>query len=121
MLSSYELIFITDPSEDKSKKVLAAAKKLVSDKGSGLEEISWGKKPLSYKIKKQSEGFYHLFKFAMEGHEVRGFEDKLKVMDGMIRHLIVKSEKKKVKNKKESKEKSKEVDKKTTKKAKRKE
>lgn len=72
------------------KAASAAINKLVtSRKGKIDKEESWGKKFLAYAINKQSEAFYLYFELSMSPSEAQAFERDIRLMEGVIRSLLV--------------------------------
>ena len=47
------------------------------------------KKMLAYEVKKQREGFYVYFEVNLEPEKVAEVENKIRLMDNVIRHLII--------------------------------
>lgn len=93
MISNYKLIVITESTDEASKKALVATKKVLEGKSAKVtEETTWGKKVLSYSIKKQTEGIYNVMKFSLEGKEVSEVDAKLRMTNGILRYLIIKEE-----------------------------
>ena len=52
----------------------------------------WGKRRLAYPIKNFTEGTYVLVQFQMEPEDVVELESSLKLVNEVIRHLVVKRE-----------------------------
>lgn len=90
---NYELILILDANEDGQEKILTKLKKLISNLGGKITEIKeWGKRELAYPIKKREEGIYFLIKLELSGREVKELDNKLKLEEGILRHLMVRKE-----------------------------
>lgn len=86
----YELVLVlkTSLSEADRTKALDAIKALVKDLKVAKEE-DWGQKPLSYKIKKEVAGVYHLLRLEGESAVPADFESRLLRNDNVLRHLLV--------------------------------
>lgn len=86
----YELVLVlkTSLSEGDRKKTLDAIKELVKDLKVSKDE-DWGQKPLSYKIKKETAGVYHLLKLEGESAVPADFESRLLRNENVLRHLLV--------------------------------
>jgi small subunit ribosomal protein S6 len=86
----YELVLVlkTSLSEAERTKVLDAIKELVKDLKVTKDE-DWGQKPLSYKIKKEAAGVYHMLKLEGENPVPADFEARLLRNDNVLRHLLV--------------------------------
>lgn len=76
----------------KRKKAKETIGKLVKTlKGKVGKADDWGKKDLSYEIKKNNSGFFLHFVLELDGQEVKNLEQKLNLEEGIIRHLIVRA------------------------------
>lgn len=94
MVSNYHMIVISSAEEKKSAETVEAIKKLLkADKATLAAEESWGKKKLAYPIKKLKEGTYHSMKFSIDSVTVKAMDEKIKNLDGVVRHLILRQEK----------------------------
>lgn len=107
-MRNYQLVLVLRPSiaEAQRKKLLDTVKDWVKEAKFVKEEI-WGQKQLSYKISRETEGFYVNWLFEMETVPA-DFEKKILAQENVIRHLLVRNEEKKVKSKKEIKPKKEE-------------
>ena len=90
----YELLYIVPAPlteknlPDVSKKV----KKLIESFGGKIvKEENLGNKKLSYSIKRAYRGFYLLINFEMEAKKLKEFNQNLKLMPEILRHLIIKA------------------------------
>ena len=52
----------------------------------------WGKKKLAYEIQKMNEGFYYFIQFDAEPDVPGELEQRLRIMDNVLRYLCVKQE-----------------------------
>ena len=52
----------------------------------------WGKKRLAYEIQKMNEGFYYFIQFDSEPDTPGEIEQRLRIMDNVIRYLCVRQE-----------------------------
>lgn len=94
-MRKYELAVITDASFTKSEQdgVLADIKKEIEKVGGKPDkEQVWGKKELSYPVKKQAEGLFLIFPFEAPPDKIRELESKLKFKETVFRHLLIVSE-----------------------------
>jgi small subunit ribosomal protein S6 len=69
---------------DQVKDLIAKFGGTITDPGT-LE-----KKKLAYEIEKQTEAFYDFIKFEAEAEAPAQIEDRLRIMDNVVRFLIVK-------------------------------
>ena len=91
-MRDYELTLIIDPdlSAEDQKKVITKVKKIITDlKGKVEKADEWGKKPLSYPIKKKNMGSYFCLKIALSPESVNEIDKKLKIEELVMRFLIV--------------------------------
>lgn len=94
-MRGYELTLIFHPGLEKTdqEKLLDKVKKIVEDAtGKVVKVDEWGKKLLSYPIAKQKEGVYILLTLELEGKEAQKLEEKLKIEEKVLRHLLVRKE-----------------------------
>lgn len=91
-MPSYELVFIAQPNMEEEplsalvEKITQAISEL---KGQVSQVDPWGKRRLAYPIKKHAEGFYFLMDVDMPAPAVRSLEKSLRLMEDVIRHMIV--------------------------------
>lgn len=88
----YELVILV--SKDYGKEVSEDVEKAVGDKKKITKTNDWGTKTLTYKILKQTEGAYFLFALNLEPSEVSPLDESLRRNENILRHLLVKAEKK---------------------------
>lgn len=95
-MRKYELAVMTDASFTKSEQdgIVADIKKEIEKVGGkpDKEEV-FGKKELSYRVKKQSEGLFLIFPFEAPPDKIRELEQKLRLKETVFRHLLLASEK----------------------------
>jgi small subunit ribosomal protein S6 len=96
----YELVYILPP--DSSDQVVAdlhtQVEGVVSRMNGQIEKHEpWGRKRLAYEIGRNKEGFYVLEVINGSGELMKELDRRLKVMDQVIRHMVVRvDEEKKV-------------------------
>ena len=56
------------------------------------EIIEWGKKRLAYEVQKMREGFYYFIPFTGDSETPNELESQLRIMEPVIRYLVVKPE-----------------------------
>jgi small subunit ribosomal protein S6 len=89
---SYELIFIVHPEleGDALTAVTERVTGLVERNGGKVTQIEpWGPRRLAYPIRKQWEGQYVLLRLELESRGVAGLERDLRLVEPVLRHLIV--------------------------------
>ena len=113
----YELMYIADPvsTDEDIEKINKEIETLVESEGSTIVKTDdMGKRPLAYRIKKFTEGYYYLFEIEGAGKEIAELERRLRVNDKIVRYLTVRvDEERKTADKVESRR----NDKKSTRKA----
>jgi len=87
----YELCYIAaaDLPEEKKAQLLEDVQTLIKEKGTILESREMGKRRLAFPIKKKTEGIYQVAYFTGPFDFLTRVDTKLKQMDGVLRHLIL--------------------------------
>ncbi|NCB93449.1 MAG: 30S ribosomal protein S6 [Clostridia bacterium] len=94
-MSKYELALVVNAKiEDEAREaVVAKAKEYIARYGGNVTEVEeWGKKRLAYEIQKMREGFYYFIQFESETTCPAEVERHVRIMDNVLRYLIVKKE-----------------------------
>jgi small subunit ribosomal protein S6 len=89
---TYEIIFIADPnlSEPDVETLTTTVKGFVEKEGGKIEKSeNWGKKRLAYEVRRQRDGYYILLTVQGSAALVKEVERRIRVTDGIIRHLSV--------------------------------
>ncbi len=89
---NYELMFILNPeiAEEENEALLQRIRGYLSDAGGEVTfSDDWGMRRLAYQIKGHREGHYYFTRFSMDSGEVKEFERRLLLADGVLRTLIV--------------------------------
>lgn len=93
-MQTYELTIVmsgkTTPAKKKAQ-IEKIEKSVKSAKGNFLKTVDWGNIPLAYKIKKENVGVFTHFLLELDRGAVRAFEQGVKMDEGIIRHLLVKT------------------------------
>jgi small subunit ribosomal protein S6 len=95
MARPYEVVYIFDPALDEEtiNQKLTHFHSLVQVPGADAPQLNhWGKRTLSYPIRKRDTGYYVVANFAAEGASLPEFERAIKLDEGVIRHLVVLNE-----------------------------
>lgn len=84
-------IFACESKSDEDIQVLIGkVREIINDcHGRIVKEDVWGKKELTYPIKKQNFGFYMFTTMMMEPAETKKLQEKLKLTDGILRYLLL--------------------------------
>ena len=94
-MSKYELaVVVSAKIEDEAREaVVEKAKSYVARYGGTVTEVEeWGKKRLAYEIQKMKEAYYYFIHFESETTTPGEIEERIRIMDGVIRYLCVKQE-----------------------------
>ena len=96
----YELVYILPPdtSEQQSGELHEQVAQVVARLNGTVEKTeNWGRRKLAYEIGRQKEGVYVLEVINGSGELMKELDRRLRVMDQVIRHLVVRvDEEKKV-------------------------
>jgi len=91
-MRNYEIMFIVRPdvTEEEVDKLTAQMEGVVAGAGGKVEKVEkLGRRRLAYRVAKQREGIYLLFRLQGSGDTVKEFERRLKVIDTVIKYLTV--------------------------------
>ena len=94
-MSKYELALVVNAKiEDEAREaVVEKAKGYVARYGGTVTNVDeWGKKRLAYEIQKMKEGFYYFVHFEAESTVPAEVEQRIRIMDNVLRYLCVKEE-----------------------------
>jgi len=94
-MRKYETIFVLRPDleEDDIEKSISRIKDVITNSESEIiEEEIWGKKSLAYEINDYRSGHYTVLTFKSDGSVIDELKRNYKIMDSVIRHLVVKKE-----------------------------
>ena len=92
-MPNYELVYIVSPNinEDALPEVIGKVADLVKKTGGNVTEVNqWGRKKLTYPIKKFYEGNYIFAKLDIESTVVKKIDASLKMNEDILRYLITK-------------------------------
>ena len=90
-MKKYELIYIlrTDTDDETKQKIQDKLKGIIETTGE-IETVDvWGNRKLAYQIQKLSDGYYVLIKFSASAEIPKELDRNLKIMDQVIRHMII--------------------------------
>ncbi len=94
-MNKYELALVvtTKIEDDARAEVVEKAKGYVTAAAGVITNVEeWGKKRLAYEIQKQREGFYYFIHFEAEPTAPAKIETDLRIMDNVLRYLIVRQD-----------------------------
>ncbi|NNE99996.1 MAG: 30S ribosomal protein S6 [Pyrinomonadaceae bacterium] len=88
----YEVMYIADPKTtdaDIAELNSEIEKLITSEGGSIVTTEDMGRRPLAYRIKNFTEGYYYLFEIEGSGSEIAEMERRMRVNDKIFRYLTV--------------------------------
>jgi len=94
-MTKYELVLVVNAKiEDEAREAVVEKAKgyIARYEGNVTEVEEWGKKRLAYEIQKMTEGFYYFIQFEADTECPAEVEKHLRIMDNVLRYLIVKKE-----------------------------
>jgi small subunit ribosomal protein S6 len=89
---TYELIYIMKPdaAEQEVADLHGQVAAIVERMGGTIDRTdTWGRRKLAYEIRHNKEGFYVLEVIKGSGELMKEIDRRLKVIDGLLRHLVV--------------------------------
>ena len=92
MNRKYELVYVVSPdaSDDQVSELHTQIEGIVQRMGGQLEKTeNWGRRKLAYEIGRHKEGTYVLELIDGSGELMKEIDRRLKVLDYVIRHLVV--------------------------------
>ena len=94
-MTKYEVTVVVNAKIDDEQRtaVVDGVKALIERFGGTIVNVDeWGKKRLAYEIQKMREAYYYIIQFDAETSAPAEIESRLRIMDNVLRYLIVKRE-----------------------------
>ena len=93
-MTQYETLFVVHPEKGpRIKEFVERFKKVIEGQAGTLAHVEeWGLRDLAYRIQKQGKGFYTLLQYQSSARAVEELERNLKLTDGVLRYLTVRSD-----------------------------
>ena len=94
-MNQYELALVVNAKiEDETRlATLEAAKELITRFGGTVTNVDdWGKKRLAYEIQKMKEGFYYFIQFDADSTVPAEIEQRVRIMENVIRYLCIRKD-----------------------------
>ena len=94
-MNKYELAVVVSAKveDDVRAGVIEKVKELIARFGGNVTDVDeWGKKRLAYEVQKMREGFYYFIQFESDATCPAEVEKHVRIMDNVLRYLIVKKE-----------------------------
>ncbi len=90
-MRKYELVCIVQPDLDETafNGVLEKVKGWISDSGGSVDKVDiWGRRRMSYTIRKQKEGQYVLMNISLNPTAASELERNLRFNEAVMRHML---------------------------------
>lgn len=94
-MRDYEIVMVLKPDleEETIKTVVERFVNIIADNNGEVTAIEpWGKRRLAYEIDDFKEGFYVLIYYTADGSFNNELERNFRIVDTVIRHIIVRQE-----------------------------
>ena len=94
-MNKYELaVVVSAKLEDEARaEVIEKVKAMITRFGGNVTDVDeWGKRRFAYEIQKMKEGFYYFIQFEAESSAPAEIESRIRIMDNVLRYLVVKNE-----------------------------
>jgi small subunit ribosomal protein S6 len=93
-LTPYEILLMLDPElpEERQTEIVTRMRELIERQGGSWDTHDvWGRRKLAYEIDHKTDGTYHLVTFSADAETLDEISRVLKITDGVMRHLAVRS------------------------------
>ena len=94
-MSKYELAVVVSAKieDDERAAVVDTCKALIERFGGTVTNVdAWGKKRMAYEVQKMKDAFYYFIQFDAETSAPVEIENRIRIMDNVLRFLIVKQD-----------------------------
>ncbi|MBQ3104821.1 MAG: 30S ribosomal protein S6 [Lachnospiraceae bacterium] len=94
-MNKYELAVVVSAKIEDEERAAAIdkVKATIERFGGQITNVDdWGKKRLAYEVQKMNEGFYYFIQFDAESTAPYEIENRVRIMDNVIRYLCVKQD-----------------------------
>ena len=94
-MNKYELAVVVSAKieDDERAQVIERVKALVERFGGQISDVDeWGKKKLAYEIQKMREGYYYFIQFDASSDCPAQLEQRVRIMEPVIRYLCVRQD-----------------------------
>lgn len=96
-MNKYELAVVVSAKieDDERAAAVEQCKALIERFGGQITNVDeWGKKRLAYDVQKMKEAFYYFIQFDAEPTVPAEIESRVRIMDNVIRYLVVRQDEK---------------------------
>ena len=94
-MNKYELAVVVSAKieDDARAEVVEKVKALVSRFGGNVTDVDeWGKRRFAYEIQKMNVGYYYFIHFESDSTVPAEVEQRIRIMDNVLRYLCVRQE-----------------------------
>ena len=94
-MNKYELALVVNAKIEDEARVATVdkVKSIIEQFGGTITNVDdWGKKRLAYEVQKMKEGFYYFIQFDAESTAPIEIENRVRIMDNVIRFLCVRAD-----------------------------
>lgn len=94
-MNKYELAVVVSAKieDDARTETIEKVKEVIARFGGNVTDVDeWGKRRLAYEIQKMKEGFYYFVHFESEANVPAEVEQRIRIMDNVLRYLCVRQE-----------------------------
>ena len=94
-MNKYELAVVVNAKieDDARAAVIEKVQAYITRFGGQVSDVDeWGKRRLAYEIQKMREGYYYFIHFEADATAPAEIESRLRIMDNVIRFLVVRQE-----------------------------
>ena len=94
-MKKYELALVLSAKiEDEERaQVIEKVKEMITRFGGNVTDVDeWGKRRLAYEIQKMKEAYYYFVHFEADATVPGEIEQRIRIMDNVLRYLCVKQE-----------------------------
>ncbi|MBQ7954446.1 MAG: 30S ribosomal protein S6 [Lachnospiraceae bacterium] len=94
-MNKYELAVVVSAKieDDERAAVVDKCKALIERFGGTITNVDeWGKKKLAYEVQKMKEAFYYFIQFDADSTVPAEIESRIRIMDNVVRYLVVKQD-----------------------------
>lgn len=94
-MNKYELAVVVSAKleDDERAAAIEKVKNMITKHGGTITNVDeWGKKRLAYEVQKMKEAFYYFIRFDAESTAPTEIESRIRIMDNVIRYLIVRQD-----------------------------
>ncbi len=100
-MSTYENMIILNAaiSDEEAEAAIGKIKELITGQGGEVLKVDvWGRRKLSYEIKKQKKGLYVLLFFKSPVSVIKRLNEFYKIFDAVLKYMVIKLGSKQVRN-----------------------